>query len=165
MLDDRVPLPDAASIRSAAPGWMGEALDLAREALAAGEVPVGALVIRAGSVIARARNEREATADPGAHAELLALRRASALLGRWRLDDCLLVSTLEPCGMCAGALVQARVGAALFGAFDPRAGALGSRWDFAGAPDGLHRFPAWGGIEAEASAALLRRAFARGLTS
>jgi tRNA(adenine34) deaminase len=106
------------------------ALVEARAALALGEVPIGAVVLdAAGSVIARAHNERELGQDPTAHAEVIALRRAGAALGSWRLDGCTLAVTLEPCTMCAGALVLARVRRLVFGAWDPKAGAVGSLWD------------------------------------
>jgi tRNA(adenine34) deaminase len=109
---------------------MAAALVEARAALALGEVPVGAVVLDpGGAVIARAHNTRELGADPTAHAEVLALRRAGAVLGSWRLDGCTLAVTLEPCPMCAGALVLARVRRLVFGAWDPKAGAVGSLWD------------------------------------
>ena len=109
---------------------MAVALEQARAALAQGDVPIGAVVLdAAGDVVAAAHNEREIGADPTAHAEILALRRAGAALGAWRLDGCTLVVTLEPCTMCAGALVLARVARLVFGAWDPKAGAVGSLWD------------------------------------
>lgn len=113
--------------------WLGpmrRAMDEAARAAAAGDVPVGAVLLAPdGSVLATGHNEREATADPTAHAEVLALRRAAAELGEWRLPGCTLVVTLEPCVMCAGALVQARVARVVFGAADEKAGAAGSLWD------------------------------------
>ncbi len=109
---------------------MVAALDVARSALAAGEVPIGAVVLDpSGTVIASAHNEREALHDPTAHAEVVALRRAGAALGAWQLSGCTLVVTVEPCTMCAGALVLARVARLVFGAWDPKAGAVGSLWD------------------------------------
>jgi tRNA(adenine34) deaminase len=109
---------------------MVAALDVARLALAAGEVPIGAVVLDpSGAVIASAHNEREALHDPTAHAEVVALRRAGAALGAWQLSGCTLVVTIEPCTMCAGALVLARVARLVFGAWDPKAGAVGSLWD------------------------------------
>ncbi|MFJ6797384.1 tRNA adenosine(34) deaminase TadA [Streptomyces sp. NPDC091268] len=106
------------------------ALEEAARAAAAGDVPVGAVVLGpAGELLATGHNEREATGDPTAHAEVLALRRAAAKLGEWRLTGCTLVVTLEPCVMCAGALVQARVARVVFGAGDEKAGAAGSLWD------------------------------------
>ena len=103
--------------------WMNRALDEARAALAHDDVPVGAVVLHDGVVIAARHNERELTGDPVAHAEVLALRDAAARLGTWRLDECTLYVTLEPCAMCAGAMVNARLGAVVFGATDPKAGA------------------------------------------
>ncbi len=109
---------------------MGLALDEARAALATDDVPVGAVVLGpAGEVLGRGRNAREADHDPTAHAEVVALRAAAAARGGWRLDGCTLVVTLEPCTMCAGALVLARVGRLVFGAWDEKAGAAGSLWD------------------------------------
>ncbi|MET9350609.1 tRNA adenosine(34) deaminase TadA [Streptomyces termitum] len=106
------------------------ALDEAAAAVPAGDVPVGAVVLSpAGDVLARAHNEREATGDPSAHAEVLALRRAAAATGAWRLTGCTLVVTLEPCVMCAGALVQSRIARVVYGADDEKAGAAGSLWD------------------------------------
>ncbi len=138
------------------------ALDEARGALAHHDVPVGAVVARRddGTVLARRHNERERTADPTAHAELLALRDAAAALGRWRLDDCVLVVTLEPCAMCAGALVNARIGAVVYGAPDPKAGAVGSRYHLLADPRLNHECPVRVGVEADASATLLREFFA-----
>ena len=115
------PLDDAAMVA---------ALDVARSALAAGEVPIGAIVLDpSGGVIASAHNERESLRDPTAHAEVVALRRAGTALGAWQLSGCTLVVTVEPCTMCAGALVLARVARIVFGAWDPKAGAVGSLWD------------------------------------
>jgi tRNA(adenine34) deaminase len=109
--------------------------------------------------IARAHNEREASGDPTAHAEVLALRRASALRGSWRLDDCTLVVTLEPCTMCAGALVLARVGRLVFGAYDPKAGAVASLWDVVRDPRLNHRPEVVGGIDEAACGQLLQDFF------
>jgi tRNA(adenine34) deaminase len=106
------------------------ALDQARTADAGGDVPVGAVVVDgAGAVIGTGRNERESTNDPTAHAEILAIRSAAAFAGSWRLDDCTLVVTLEPCTMCAGAAVLARLRRVVYGVTDPKAGAVGSLWD------------------------------------
>ena len=106
------------------------ALDEARAALALGEVPIGAVVLDpSGAVIATGHNDRENEHDPTAHAEVVALRRAGAALGAWHLDGCTLAVTLEPCTMCAGAIVLGRVGRLVFGAWDPKAGAVGSLWD------------------------------------
>jgi tRNA(adenine34) deaminase len=109
---------------------MGAALIEARRALDDGEVPIGAVVLDpSGAVIATAHNERELGSDPTAHAEVLALRRAGAALGAWNLEGCSLAVTLEPCTMCAGAIVLARIARLVFGAWDPKAGAVGSLWD------------------------------------
>ena len=106
------------------------ALEQARQALDTGDVPIGAVVLdRTGTVIAQARNAREASGDPTAHAEVLALRRAADVIGDWRLDGCTLVVTLEPCTMCAGALVLARVDRLVFGAWNDEMGAVGTLWD------------------------------------
>lgn len=140
---------------------MGEALAQARLALATGDVPVGAVVVGPdGRVIGRGRNEREATGDPTAHAEVLALREAAAAVGRWRLDDCTLVVTLEPCAMCAGAVVLARVPRVVLGAWDPKAGAAGSMHDLLRDRRLNHRVEVIGGVLADESAALLRDFFA-----
>jgi tRNA(adenine34) deaminase len=132
------------------------ALDQARLAARHGDVPVGAVVIdQAGNVLAAARNEREIRHDPTAHAELLALREASRRLRSWRLTGLTLVVTLEPCTMCAGALVLARVARLIFGAFDPKAGAVSSLFDVVRDPRLNHRGEVRGGVlEAECSALL-----------
>ncbi|WP_406304137.1 tRNA adenosine(34) deaminase TadA [Streptomyces sp. NBC_00885] len=106
------------------------AIEEAQRAALSGDVPVGAVVLSAdGTLLAAGHNEREATGDPTAHAEVLAIRRAAALLGQWRLGGCTLVVTLEPCTMCAGAIVQSRVDRVVYGARDEKAGAAGSLWD------------------------------------
>lgn len=105
---------------------MAEALAEARAAIEHDDVPVGAVVVRDGVIVARRHNERELTGDPTAHAEILALRDAAAAVGHWRLMDCTIYVTLEPCFMCAGALVNARIGRVVFGATDPKTGACGS---------------------------------------
>ncbi len=114
---------DAAKLAEKYENWMRLALDEARIAAGKDEVPVGALVIKDDQVIARAHNLREALQLPSAHAELLALQEASQRLGSWRLVDCVLVTTLEPCAMCAGALIQARIKTLVYGASDPKGGA------------------------------------------
>lgn len=114
------------TIPSAHDAPMREALRLAEEAASAGEVPVGAVVVCDGRIVGHGRNDREAAQDPTGHAEMHALREAAAALGSWRLDACTLYVTLEPCFMCAGAIVNARVGTLVFGAMDPKAGAVGS---------------------------------------
>ena len=130
-------------------------------ATAHGDVPVGALVLDAdGRVIARAHNERELTGDPTAHAEVLALRRASEARGEWRLDGHTLVVTLEPCTMCAGALLLARIERLVIGAWDPKAGAVASLFDVVRDPRINHRVDVVGGIDADACGAQLREFFA-----
>lgn len=137
------------------------ALDEARAATASGDVPIGAVVLdEDGTVLGRGRNEREAEGDPTAHAEVLALRRAAATRGAWRLEGCTLVVTLEPCTMCAGALVLARVARLVFGAYDEKAGAVGSLWDVVRDRRLNHRPEVVGGVLAEESRALLLDFFA-----
>ncbi len=140
---------------------MDLALDEARAALEHDDVPVGAVVARisTGEVVARRHNERELAHDPTAHAEVLALRDAAAALGTWRLTDCVMVVTLEPCAMCAGALLNARIGRVVFGADDPKAGALGSRYHLLADPRLNHECPVDHGILADQSAELLRTFF------
>jgi tRNA(adenine34) deaminase len=136
------------------------ALDVARSALAVREVPIGAVVLDAsGAVIASAHNERVTAHDPTAHAEVVALRRAGAALGSWHLDGCTLAVTLEPCTMCAGASVLARVDRIVYGAGDPKAGAAGSLWDVVRDRRLNHRPEVTGGVLAEQSATLLRAFF------
>ncbi|MGA0863768.1 MAG: tRNA adenosine(34) deaminase TadA [Ilumatobacteraceae bacterium] len=136
------------------------ALDEAREALAHGDVPVGAVVLRGGEVIARRHNEREATGDPTAHAEVLALRDAAAAVGSWRLDDCTLVVTLEPCLMCAGALLAARIGRLVYGAADLKAGATASLYNVTSDPRLNHNPPVEHGVLATECGELLTSFFA-----
>lgn len=139
---------------------MGLALELAREALTSDDVPVGAVVLGPdGAVLGRGRNRREADADPTAHAEMLALREAARTLGTWRLSGCTLVVTLEPCTMCAGALVLARVERVVLGAWDPKAGAAGSVRDVVRDVRLNHRAEVVGGVRAQECAALLRDFF------
>jgi tRNA(adenine34) deaminase len=138
------------------------ALGEAERALTTGDVPVGAVVLDAvGAVVGRGRNRREADGDPTAHAEVVALREAADRLGRWRLEDTTLVVTLEPCTMCAGAAGAARVGRVVFGAFDPKAGAVGSLWDVVRDRRLNHRPEVVGGVLAEECAALLLDFFGR----
>jgi tRNA(adenine34) deaminase len=139
---------------------MRSALDQAREAASAGEVPVGALVARGGEVIARAANRTVRDQDPTAHAEVLTIRAAATALGSWRLDGCTLYVTLEPCAMCAGAIVLARIEKLVFGAWDEKAGMAGSIGDLVRHPRLNHRPEVRGGVLAEESAALLREFFA-----
>jgi tRNA(adenine34) deaminase len=139
---------------------MRSALEVARLALRTGDVPIGAVVLDAsGTQIASACNRREADADPTAHAELLALRAAARRTGEWRLADCTLVVTLEPCTMCAGAAVLARVRRVVFGAYDPKAGAVGSLWDVVRDPRLNHRPEVVAGVLAEECADELRAFF------
>ena len=139
--------------------WMEAALAEARAALAHDDVPVGAVVVRAGEIVATGHNERELRGDPTAHAELLALQRASAALGSWRLLETTLYVTLEPCAMCAGAIVLARVPRVVFGTADPKAGAAGSVLDVLAEPRLNHRPIVEGGVRAEECAELLRDFF------
>lgn len=135
--------------------WMREALKLAREAQMAGEVPVGAVVVCKEKIIACARNERETSGDPTAHAEVLALRRAAEALGTRRLEGCTLYVTLEPCPMCAGAIVMAGIDAVFFGAYDPRCGCAGSLYDLPEDESFGRVIPCSGGLlEAECRLAL-----------
>lgn len=156
----------SASVDSPAAGgrawepFMREALEMARRAGA--DVPIGAVVVdAAGVVIGRGCNVREATGDPTGHAEVVALREAAAARGEWRLNGCTLVVTLEPCTMCAGALVLARVDRVVFGAYDDKAGAVGSLWDVVRDRRLNHRPEVIGGVLAAKSAALLDGFFGR----
>ena len=135
------------------------ALDEARAAVLHDDVPVGAVVVRDGEIIASRHNERELTGDPTAHAEVLALRDAAIHIGHWRLDDCTLLVTLEPCVMCAGALVNARLGRLVYGATDPKAGAAGSCFDLIDSGILNHRVPRTTGVLADECGALLRDFF------
>ena len=139
---------------------MGLALEDAALAVDHDDVPVGAVCVVDGKVVARRHNERERFGDPTAHAELLALRDAAAALGGWRLTDVTLVVTLEPCPMCAGALVAARLGRLVFGAFDPKAGACGSLYNLCADPRLNHELPVTAGVRADEAAALLTDFFA-----
>jgi tRNA(adenine34) deaminase len=140
--------------------FMRLALREAERALDHDDVPVGAVLVQAGEVIGAGRNERELRQDPTAHAEMLALREAARAVGSWRVLDTVLYVTLEPCAMCAGAIVLARVPRVVFGAPDPKAGAAGSVLDVLGEPRFNHRPGVAGGLLAEESAALLRAFFA-----
>ena len=138
---------------------MNEALALAEEAAAAGEIPIGAVIAdREGRIIGRGRNRRE-EGDPLAHAELLAIREAAGAIGDWRLEGTTMVVTLEPCAMCAGALVNARVGKLIFGAYDPKAGFCGTLGNLVQDPRLNHRLEVVGGFEEERSRQLLQRFF------
>ena len=139
--------------------WMRLALEEARAAFEAGEVPVGAVLVKNGEVVCRARNRREELHDPTAHAEMLCLREGARLLGDWRLRDCELYVTLEPCPMCAGAMVMSQLGRCVFGAADPRQGCCGSVYDLPG-DEALHGLTSWvGGVLADECAALMKAFF------
>ena len=139
---------------------MREALEQARAAASHGDVPVGAVVVREGRVIARAHNERELRGDPTAHAEVLALRAAADVVGGWRLDGCTLYVTLEPCVMCAGAMQQSRIDRVVFGAPDPKGGATGTLYNVAADPRLNHEVDVTHGVLAEESSRLLSDFFA-----
>ena len=140
--------------------WMLRALDEARAALEHDDVPVGAIVIHDGDLIAARHNERELTGDPTAHAEVLALRDAAQHLNSWHLEECTLIVTLEPCVMCAGAMVNGRLGRLVFATSDPKAGAAGSRFDIVNSPLLNHRVECTSGVQAEVASALLKTFFA-----
>ena len=139
---------------------MREALAEAAAAQAHGDVPIGAVVVHGDRIIGRGHNEREHRADPTAHAEVLALRAAAATLGSWRVLDCTLYVTLEPCAMCAGAIVLARVPRVVYGTADPKAGAAGSVLDLLAQPQLNHRPQVDTGVLAAECAAVLRAFFA-----
>jgi tRNA(adenine34) deaminase len=158
--DRPVSIPEAvASAAVDLDAAMTMALDEAAEALGYDDVPVGALVLRDGEVIARRHNERERTGDPTAHAELLALRDAAAAVGSWRLDGLTLVVTLEPCPMCAGALVGARLDRVVYGAADPKAGACGSLYNLCVDPRLNHEVEVVAGVRAGEASDLLTAFF------
>ena len=139
---------------------MAQALDEAKAAIEHGDVPIGAVVVHGGIVVGKGHNARELDQDPTAHAELIALREAATTLGRWRLSGCALYVTLEPCAMCAGAIVLARVPRVVYGTADPKAGAAGSVLDILAEPRLNHRPAVTGGVLAPDCAALLVRFFA-----
>lgn len=140
--------------------WMGRALTEAAAADAHDDVPVGAVVVRGGEIIAARHNERELTGDPTAHAEVLALRDAAAVVGSWHLTDCTLVVTLEPCLMCAGAALNSRIERLIYGAADMAAGACLSLYNVCDDPRLNHRIDVVAGVEAEACGRLLTDFFA-----
>jgi tRNA(adenine34) deaminase len=140
--------------------WMFEALTEARAAGSEGEVPVGAIVVRGGHILGRGRNRRESRGDPLAHAELEAIAEARAKVESWRFEGCTMYVTLEPCAMCAGALVNARIERLVFGALDPKAGFCGSLGDLVRDPRLNHRLEVVGGVLADESSALLKSFFA-----
>jgi len=139
---------------------MEAALDEARAAAEAGDVPVGAVLVRNGTILSRANNHTVRDQDPTGHAEMLAIRAAAASLGEWRLSDCTLYVTLEPCAMCAGAIVLARLSRVVFGAWDEKAGMAGSIGDLLRHPRLNHRPEVLAGVRAQESAELLRVFFA-----
>ena len=141
--------------------WMREALVEAERALAHGDVPVGAVAVRDGKIIGRGHNRKEADGDPTAHAEMIALREAARALGGWRLVGVTLYCTLEPCPMCAGAMVSARLPRLVYGADDPKAGAVGSVVELLRDPRFNHRVAVTRGVLAGEAQALLERFFAR----
>ena len=139
--------------------WMRAALDAARSCEVSGDVPIGCVVVRGGEVLGSAGNARERLRDPTAHAELLAIRQAASKVGGWRLDGCELFVTLEPCAMCAGAIVLARVDRVVFGAADPKAGFAGSLGDIARHDRLNHRVEVTAGVLAEEAGEMLREFF------
>ena len=140
---------------------MAKAIELARAAASAsGDVPVGAIILnKDNEVIATGANQREMSHNPVAHAEIIAIQKAASAIGNWRLDDCTLVVTLEPCAMCAGAIAQARIPKLIFGAWDEKAGAVGSQWDLLRDPRQLHKPEVIAGVMAVECAALLAEFF------
>ena len=139
--------------------FMAEALAIARSAALLGEVPVGAVVVRDGVIIATGHNRRELDADPTAHAELLAMRAAAKALGDWRLEGCTVYVTLEPCPMCAGAMVLSRIERCVYGCADPKGGYLGTVGDLSQVAALNHRFEVVPGVRGDESAALLKGFF------
>lgn len=141
---------------------MRQAIELARKAVNHGDIPIGALVLApSGEIVGLGANARERDHDPLAHAEVVALRDAAQNLGSWRLDDCTLVVTLEPCAMCAGAIVQSRIKTLVFGAFDEKAGAVGSLWDLVRDRRLPHRAEVFSGVLATECAQLLTDFFSQ----
>jgi tRNA(adenine34) deaminase len=139
---------------------MRSAIAIAQSALKTDDVPVGALIVDSeNNIISTGYNEREAHQDPTAHAEIVAIRRAAQKLGTWRLDDCKLVVTLEPCAMCAGAIAQSRINTLIFGAWDEKAGAVGSVWDVLRDPRAIHKMEVVGGVLEAECAELLTNFF------
>ena len=139
---------------------MRSAISIAESALITEDVPVGALIVDSeNNIISTGFNEREAHQDPTAHAEIVAIRRAAQKLGTWRLDGCKLVVTLEPCAMCAGAIAQSRINTLIFGAWDEKAGAVGSVWDVLRDPRAIHKMEVVGGVLEAECAELLTNFF------
>ena len=136
---------------------MCAALAVAQKALASGDVPVGAIILNGvGEIIATGHNERELNNDSTAHAEIVAIRRACEILGEWRLEDCTIVVTLEPCPMCAGAIAQSRISTVIFGAWDEKGGAVGSVWDLLRDPRSLNKVEVRAGVLAENCSTMLK---------
>ena len=153
---------NAAELRSGEDAaWMEQALEQARLGAAAGEVPVGALVIKDGEVLGRGHNRNLLENDPTAHAEIVALRQAAARLGNHRLAGCVMVATIEPCSMCAGALVHARIARLVYGAGDPKAGAAGSVIQVINHPRLNHRMEVTAGVLADQCSEILQDFFRR----
>lgn len=139
---------------------MREALRIAGSALSTGDVPVGAIIVnKDGVVVGKGFNEREANSDPTAHAEIVAIRSAASRLQNWRLDGCTLIVTLEPCAMCAGAIAQSRISKLIFGAWDEKAGAVGSVWDVLRDPRSIFKVEVTSGVLEKECAALLKDFF------
>jgi len=159
-MTEQGPVGSPAAADPADLAFMSRALELAREAAAAGEVPVGAVIVKDGQIVAEGWNRPIGTCDPTAHAEIIALRAAGTALGTYRLIDTTIYVTLEPCAMCAGAMVHARVGRLVFGATDPRAGAAGSVFNVVQNPALNHRIESGGGVLADECGTLLRDFFA-----
>ena len=157
---EQVPAFGGSSAQPIDEQYIRNALDIAREAVKRNEVPIGAVVVRDGTIVAAASNRTVRDQDPTAHAELLAIREASSRLDRWRLDDCSLYVTLEPCAMCAGAMVLSRLKRVVFGAWDDKAGMAGSVEDLLRHPRLNHRPEVRAGVLAEECAALLSEFFA-----
>ncbi len=155
----RVSLPEDENVTAVDRQMMERALTLAQEAADRGEVPVGAVVYRDDVVLAEASNNRESSGDPTGHAEIVALREAGLKNGGWRLQDCSVAVTLEPCPMCAGAMVNARVGRLIYGAADPKGGACESLYEITCDPRLNHRLETIGGVMEERCGALLRTFF------
>ena len=139
--------------------FMRIALEQAAQSAAIGEVPIGAVLVHQGTIVAQSHNHRETWQDPTAHAEMIAIRESAKMLGQWRLIDTTLFVTLEPCAMCLGAIILARIPRLVFGATDPKAGACGSVLDFASNPRLNHRVEVVGGILAEDSQRMLTQFF------
>ncbi|MEI7540963.1 MAG: tRNA adenosine(34) deaminase TadA [Actinomycetes bacterium] len=136
---------------------MRAAIAVAQKANASGDVPVGAIIINSkGEIIATGHNERELLNDPTAHAEIVAIRRAAEKIGEWRLENHTIVVTLEPCPMCAGAIAQSRISTLIFGAWDEKAGAVGSVWDLIRDPRALNKVEVRGGVLAEECSRMLK---------